>query len=83
MKIISNKDGSHPRHTGDFTTYSPNTYAIVDGGEEVGSVIQVPNFPLSTLNPAWIGTDKVWLAIIDGRRVAASQRLSEVREAIK
>lgn len=49
MKIISNKDGSFPKHTGDFETYSPNSYSVIEDGIEIGSIIQVANFDLASI----------------------------------
>tara|TARA_R110000803_G_scaffold109138_1_gene177496 strand:+ start:21 stop:281 length:261 start_codon:yes stop_codon:yes gene_type:complete len=82
-KVISNKDGRFPAYTGDFTVYSPNTYSVIQNGVEIGSIFQVSNFALKNINPAWSGTDKVWVALIDGKSVAASQYLSEVKKAAK
>jgi len=82
-KVISNKDGQFPAYTGDFTVYSPNTYSVIQSGVEIGSIFQVHNFDLSNINPDWSGTDKVWVALIDGKRVSASQHFAEVKKAVK
>jgi hypothetical protein len=83
IRIISNKDGDYPRYVGDFTTYSPNSYSIVDKGVEVGSIIQIINFDLSQINPTWSGTDTVWAALVDGKLVSASQHLTKVKIVVK